>query len=181
MDEQREKVDNAIDKLQLAINETRDAEAQTKADLRDIREEVNNVREMLPKVRLLRVLPAVNYEFTAGLGQMLEKNKDVQSQALLDLQQELKSLKALLLSRGGPPLPSIYSSSPPIGGATAPPPLPRPSIPLWQLASPMPTPATTDKGKAKETEPETLASSGVLVSEAESESEDANGVVAQQN
>jgi hypothetical protein len=109
---------------------------------------------------------------------MLEKNKDAQSQALLDLQQELKSLKALLLSRGGPPLPSVYSSSPPIGTA-APPPLPRPSIPPWQLASPMPIPGTIDKGKGKETEPEPLASSGVLVSEVESE--DANGAAAQQN
>jgi peroxin-14 len=52
LDEQREKVDGALDKLQIAIRETKDAEARTKADLREIREEVNNVRDMLPKVRL---------------------------------------------------------------------------------------------------------------------------------
>ena len=114
---------------------------------------------------------------------MLEKNKDAQSQALLDLQQELKSLKTLLLSRSGPPVPSLYSSStPPTGGAA---PLPRPSIPTWQLASPrtepanaMPTPATIDKGKGKEVEPEPLATSGVLVSEAESDAEVAGEVIA---
>lgn len=50
VEEQREKVDSALDKLQIAINETKDAEARTKAELRDIRDEVNNVRDMLPKV-----------------------------------------------------------------------------------------------------------------------------------
>jgi len=181
LDVQREKVDDAIDKLQLAINETRDAEAQTKADLRDIREEVNNVREMLPKVKAYRAFLVIN--LTPLPGQMLEKNKDAQSQALLDLQQELKSLKTLLLSRSGPPVPSLYSSSAPLtGGAT---PLPRPSIPTWQLASPrseptnaMPTPVTIDEGKEKEVEPEPLTTSGVLVSEAESEAEVAGGVIA---
>lgn len=56
---------------------------------------------------------------------MIEKNKDTQTQSLGELQQELKSLKALLLSRG-----SIMSPAP------APPPsfTGRPSIPAWQLA-----------------------------------------------
>jgi peroxin-14 len=57
---------------------------------------------------------------------MIDKNKDSQSQSLAELQQELKSLKALLLNRGS----SISSGSPT--------PLPtfsgRPSIPAWQLA-----------------------------------------------
>lgn len=56
---------------------------------------------------------------------MIEKNKESQNQSLAELQQELKSLKALLLSRG-----------PSVGGAPASP-LPkipaRPSIPAWQL------------------------------------------------
>jgi peroxin-14 len=55
---------------------------------------------------------------------MIEKNKETQSQSLAELQQELKSLKALLLSRG--PV-SIPSSPLPISG--------RPTIPAWQLAS----------------------------------------------
>lgn len=56
----------------------------------------------------------------------MEKNKESQTQSLAELQQELKSLKALLLSRG----PTISSSpTPPL------PSIPRPSIPAWQLAS----------------------------------------------
>jgi peroxin-14 len=61
---------------------------------------------------------------------MIEKNKDSQTQSLGELQQELKSLKALLLSRG-PATPGTPSSPMPILG--------RPTIPSWQLAS---TPAT---------------------------------------
>ncbi|KAF8314977.1 hypothetical protein DL93DRAFT_2079617 [Clavulina sp. PMI_390] len=177
LDDQKDKVDSAIDKLQLAINETREAENKTKAELREIRDEVNNVRDMLPK--------------------MLEKNKDAQSQALLDLQQELKSLKTLLLTRSGPSMPSTlpYSSSTSPSSfaslAGTAPPLPRPSIPSWQLpvtpapaAVPAPAPVVApvasveppkvDKGKGKATEPEAvepLAASGVLVPEVGSESE----------
>lgn len=57
---------------------------------------------------------------------MIEKNKESQAQSLAELQQELKSLKALLLSRG-PSYPSSPSPSLPnfVG---------RPSIPAWQLA-----------------------------------------------
>lgn len=57
---------------------------------------------------------------------MIEKNKDSQTQSLGELQQELKSLKALLLSRG-PATPGTPSSPMPILG--------RPTIPSWQLAS----------------------------------------------
>lgn len=57
---------------------------------------------------------------------MIEKNKESQAQSLGELQQELKSLKALLLSRG-PSLSNAPSSPLPVLG--------RPSIPAWQLAS----------------------------------------------
>lgn len=175
---------------------------------------------------------------------MLEKNKDAQSQALLDLQQELKSLKALLLSRSGAPplsshLSSQLSSSLPTSGSYPPtsttpsspyalggigalggqtPPLPKPTIPAWQLASgtgagtptlspapasttapitaassvPAPTPTPfqpstaltggIDKGKGKAVPvDDALASSGVLVSDAGSESgaeSEVEGVIA---
>lgn len=52
---------------------------------------------------------------------MIEKNKETQTQSLAELQQELKSLKTLLLNRG--------SASPPM------PVIGRPAIPAWQLAS----------------------------------------------
>lgn len=57
---------------------------------------------------------------------MIEKNKESQSQSLTELQQELKSLKALLLSRGSSYPPSPSPSLPTFVG--------RPSIPAWQLA-----------------------------------------------
>lgn len=75
---------------------------------------------------------------------MIEKNKESQNQSLAELQQELKSLKALLLSRG-PSLPGTNSPIPTLSK--------RPSIPAWQLAddranSPSPDAASSDaKGK----------------------------------
>lgn len=64
---------------------------------------------------------------------MIEKNKDHQIQSLGELQQELKSLKALLLSRGP-------TMTPPGTGIPA---LGKPTIPAWQLGS---------NGKGKEPE-----------------------------
>jgi peroxin-14 len=84
---------------------------------------------------------------------MIEKNKETQSQSLTELQQELKSLKALLLSRGPGNIPS--SPLPVLG---------RPTIPAWQLASPGQSNGTEESsntpppipvfsnGKGKETE-----------------------------
>lgn len=80
---------------------------------------------------------------------MIERNKDSQTQSLAELQHELKSLKALLLSRG----PTIGSNSLP---TTPLPVLGRPSIPAWQLAgassSATPDSALASNGKGKEVE-----------------------------
>jgi peroxin-14 len=84
---------------------------------------------------------------------MIEKSKDAEKQTLAELQQELKSLKALLLSRSSG-LPSAPASPAP----TLPYGIGRPTIPAWQLAptasesgapSATPRPAL-DKGKAPE-------------------------------
>jgi len=108
--DQKEKVDQATSDVKAAVTEMRDGEAKTRDEIREIRDEVNTIREMLPK--------------------MIEKNKESQTQSLGELQQELKSLKALLLSRG----PSMSAApSPPLNFG-------RPSIPAWQLAS---TPQST--------------------------------------
>lgn len=82
---------------------------------------------------------------------MIEKNKETQKQSLAELQQELKSLKALLLSRG----PSGLTSSPstPLAAVTG-----RPSIPSWQLANTTSlessgvSPPILSNGKGKEIE-----------------------------
>ena len=63
---------------------------------------------------------------------MMEKNKESQQQTLAELQQELKSMKALLLNRG-PSSPSGFST----------PMVPsKPAIPAWQLAASTPPPST---------------------------------------
>lgn len=91
---------------------------------------------------------------------MIEKSKESHSQSLAELQQELKSLKALLLSRG-PGTPS---------GMATPTIPPKPSIPAWQLTgsphvnsatslslpaspgAPVATTPTLSNGKGKEVE-----------------------------
>ncbi|KAF8832410.1 hypothetical protein HHX47_DHR1001399 [Lentinula edodes] len=103
--DQKEKVDKTTRDVEAVVSEMRSAEARARDEMREIREEVNTIRDMLPK--------------------MIEKNKDTQTQSLAELQQELKSLKALLLSRG----PNVSSTPPPA------PMVGRPSIPSWQLAS----------------------------------------------
>jgi len=101
----------------------RESEIKTRDEVREIRSEVTNIHEMLPKVRLVE-----HYALCADslVIQMIEKNKEAQSQSLGELQQELKSLKALLLSRG-PPTPST-PTIPSFSGYS------KPSIPAWKLA-----------------------------------------------
>jgi len=151
VEEQREKVDKTTQDVEAAVKEMRDRESKTRDEMREIREEVNNIREMLPR--------------------MIEKNKDSQTQSLAELQQELKSLKALLLSRGSGLSPSPSSPLAFPG---------RPSIPAWQLAGPSNgvndsdlsstsaaplsssrslIPSPNDKGKAVDMRPEASNSS----------------------
>jgi len=104
VEEQKERVDKAASDVEAAVKQMKEGEIRTRDEMREIRDEVNNVREMLPK--------------------MIDKNKESQTQSLAELQQELKSLKALLLSRG-----------PSTGSGISTPVLPKPSIPAWQLAS----------------------------------------------
>ena len=125
VDEQRERVDQASRDVQDIVVEMRQGEAKTRDEMREIRDEIENIRDMLPKVVPISLClsPLTNDPF-----KMIEKNKETQKQSLAELQQELKSLKALLLSRG----PSGLTSSPstPLPALTG-----RPSIPSWQLAN----------------------------------------------
>ena len=125
VDEQKERVDKASRDVQEVVVEMRQGEAKTRDEMREIRDEIENIRDMLPKVLFIFpfLFPLNNIPF-----KMIEKNKESQKQSLAELQQELKSLKALLLSRG----PSALSSSPstPLPAFSA-----RPSIPSWQLAN----------------------------------------------
>ncbi|KAJ4486233.1 hypothetical protein J3R30DRAFT_3820487 [Lentinula aciculospora] len=147
VEDQKEKVDKTTKDVEAVVSEMRNAEAKARDEMREIREEINTIRDMLPK--------------------MIEKNKDAQTQSLAELQQELKSLKALLLSR-----PTMSGTPPP------PPMVGRPSIPAWQLASstnssnpgpasysapspaiPSPNTTITTNGKGKEREePDSITS-----------------------
>ncbi|KAI0287030.1 peroxisomal membrane anchor protein conserved region-domain-containing protein [Russula aff. rugulosa BPL654] len=111
VENQQEKVDKATADVDAAVQQMKEGELRARNEIREIREEVNNIREMIPK--------------------MIEKNKDAQTQSLGELQQDLKSLKTLLLNR----TPST-SVSPPL--PTFP---PRPSIPSWQLSESPGSPA----------------------------------------
>ncbi|KXN89966.1 Peroxisomal membrane protein pex14 [Leucoagaricus sp. SymC.cos] len=102
VEEQKTKIDRTTEDVEAVVSEMRQGESRTRDEMREIREEVNNVREMLPK--------------------MIERNKEHHAQSLSELQQEVKSLKALLLNR-----PTGISSPSPL------PPMTRPSIPAWQL------------------------------------------------
>jgi peroxin-14 len=168
VEEQREKVDKTTQDVEAAVKEMRDRESKTRDEMREIREEVNNIREMLPRVKSSRRSMSCKAD---EISQMIEKNKDSQTQSLAELQQELKSLKALLLSRGSGLSPSPSSPLAFPG---------RPSIPAWQLAGPSNgvndsdlsstsaaplsssrslIPSPNDKGKAVDMRPEASNSS----------------------
>jgi len=52
VEEQKTKIDQTTQDVEALVNEMRQAESRTQDEIREIREEVNNVREMLPKVKL---------------------------------------------------------------------------------------------------------------------------------
>ncbi|KAL1722114.1 peroxisomal membrane anchor protein conserved region-domain-containing protein [Schizophyllum commune] len=133
VDEQKEKVDKTTQEVDAAVKDMRAAEQRNRDEMREVRDEISTIRDMLPK--------------------MIEKNKESQNASLAELQQELKSLKALLMSRG-PTIPSATPSPLPALG--------RPSIPAWQLgpaASSSPAPSTPPLPNGKGKEPEGATSS----------------------
>ena len=80
--------------------------------------------------------------------QMLDKNREAQTVSLNDLQNELKSLKSLLISRGqAAPVASVSSLGNRLGGGgttlggTA------KGIPSWQLADSLPSSASASTSK----------------------------------
>lgn len=120
---ERQRVAAALDDVESAARAVRDAEARWRDDMREVRGEVESVRELVPR--------------------MIEKHAAAQSSALTELQNELRSLKTLLIARQG----SATAVEPTASGAASPTPTqnaanallaPRgkASIPAWQLAAP---------------------------------------------
>ncbi|CAE7146871.1 unnamed protein product [Rhizoctonia solani] len=102
--QQQQAVDTAIEQVKNVMSELRAGEEKSQNEMREIRSEVDTIRDMLPK--------------------MIDANREAQTRALSELQQEVKSLKALLVTRR-PESPSTPGSILNLG---------RPSIPAWQLS-----------------------------------------------
>lgn len=95
------------------VAESRSREEQRDKDLEQMKSDIESMRE----------------EFAA----MLDRSRTSSITALTDLQGELKSLRSLLVSRGGLNTPS--SSTTPAETSAPPPAKPAPQIPAWQLES----------------------------------------------
>lgn len=53
VEEQREKVDKTTADVEAVVQEMREGEVKTRDEMREIRDEIDNIREMLPKVILV--------------------------------------------------------------------------------------------------------------------------------
>lgn len=83
---------------------------------------------------------------------MIDRTKEHQNQSLAELQQEIKSLRALLLSRGPSISAGPSSPMPALAG--------RPTIPAWQLApSSSPAPAAVENASPPLVGPQIVADS----------------------
>ena len=56
VEEQKETIDRATQDVRAVVSEMREGEIKTRDELREVREEINNIREMLPKVRCIALL-----------------------------------------------------------------------------------------------------------------------------
>ena len=139
LEEQKVQLDQELLHLRTAVDESREAERKREIWAKGVTEKVDQVVSGLPKVRSHLVVLFVFVLMVRR--QMLEKQSTMQSQSLVDLSTELKSLKSLLLTRRPtttaplptapiPTLPTSYSTSA----------LPSPSAPS---VSPLPTSATS--------------------------------------
>ena len=50
MENQQEKIDKATANVDAAVQQMKEGELRARSEIREIREEVNNIREMIPKV-----------------------------------------------------------------------------------------------------------------------------------
>ncbi|CAG8799440.1 11544_t:CDS:2 [Gigaspora margarita] len=151
IEEQSFKVREALERLDEMLKNLKDHEIKKEAELRNLKDDVDTIRDLIPKV----YFHYISYQFTRYFNyltlvlsfQLLEKTKESQSQSLNDLQQELKSLKSLLANRRSLSNDILPSSSSPTLTSSATSPivqsissLPgitsgRPTIPTWQMGT----------------------------------------------
>ncbi|TXT15549.1 hypothetical protein VHUM_00052 [Vanrija humicola] len=117
---ERARLSAALDEVEEAARAVRDAETRWRDDMREVRGEVESVRELVPR--------------------MIEKHSAAQSAALTELQSELRSLKTLLVARQGAAEGTASGTASPTPSATQTAanallaPRGKASIPAWQLA-----------------------------------------------
>ncbi|KAI3627275.1 PEX14 [Malassezia furfur] len=118
LDEHQTAIQQSVAGVNEMIEQVRTREEQREKDFEKVKAEVEEMRE----------------EFTS----MLNRSRKSQISALTDLQGELKSLRSLLVSRGGLAAQPATSSSENANEGEKAPPAPRaaPSIPAWQLEDP---------------------------------------------
>ncbi|CAG8485572.1 2014_t:CDS:2 [Paraglomus brasilianum] len=114
VEEQSAVIKQSLENLDVLLKAVRDNDEKREVAIKSLKEEIDAIKDLLPK--------------------LLEKSKESQAQQMNDLQQELKSLKSLLLNRGsvvGQPPSSAATGTPNItalpqkGGNV--------SIPSWQM------------------------------------------------
>jgi len=96
-EKQQQKVGEALESVEKAVRDLRESGSRRESDLRGFKTDIDSIRELIPKA--------------------LERNKEAQTNQLQDLQNELKSLKSLLLNRQRPFTPTGVqgaSSAPPM-------------------------------------------------------------------
>ncbi|CEP10440.1 hypothetical protein [Parasitella parasitica] len=76
---QTKKVDDSITNLETVLKELKEGDAQRDEEFKNVKVDIDALKELVPKT--------------------LERNKEAQNAVLLDLQNEMKSLKSLLVSR----------------------------------------------------------------------------------
>ncbi|KAI9497424.1 peroxisomal membrane anchor protein conserved region-domain-containing protein [Zychaea mexicana] len=93
---QSKKIDDSLSGLETVLKDLKQGDAERDQEFKNVKADVKNLKELVP--------------------QMLDRNKDSQAGVLTDLQNEVQSLKSLLVSRR--PLNPTESVSSPNGSAT---------------------------------------------------------------
>ncbi|KAI8140893.1 peroxisomal membrane anchor protein conserved region-domain-containing protein [Fennellomyces sp. T-0311] len=88
---QSKKIDESLSGLETVLKDLKQGDAERDQEFKNVKSDVESLKELLPR--------------------MLDRNKDAQANVLTDLQNEVKSLKSLLMARR--PVPSVDSPSTP--------------------------------------------------------------------
>ncbi|CAO3687639.1 unnamed protein product [Rhizopus microsporus] len=95
---QSKKVDESLASLETVLKDLEESDAKRDEDFKNVKNDIESLKELVPKA--------------------LERNKEAQNAVLVDLQNEMKSLKSLLLNRRTTPNSLEPASSAPTSPAT---------------------------------------------------------------